>query len=299
MEKPFLEHVHELRRRLGVCAGVVALGAGVGYIEREPILSWLQAPLHGSLYYSDVMGAFNFIMQACLMLGVLCAVPVLVYNLVAFVRPALPRPVSRRQIIGLVAASSALTVGGAAFAYYISLPIVLHFLSSIDVSHLHPLIAANSYLSFVLNYLAVFAIIFQLPLIILFIDRIRPIPPSVLKKFRKWVVIGAFGSALILPIAPDPLSQMSLALPIVVLYEFTLWLIVIAHHRRGRRVQPSPNPVPTQQHQTPQVSPSPDPVPPPALALAPQSLMSRQSYSSRPYVLDLRANVLDLRNAAK
>jgi len=237
MNQPFMEHVRELRRRLMVAAGVMLIGAGAGYVVRNPILAWLQAPLHGTLYYSQVLGAFNFLMQACLLVGLLPTIPVLVYNLIAFIQPALPRPVSKGQVIGMVAASSMLAAGGAAFAYYVSLPVVLHFLSHIAVSHLHPLIAADSYLNFVMNYLGVFALIFQLPLVLLFIDRIKPIPPASLKRFRKWVIAGAFGAALILPIAPDPVSQTMLALPVVVLYELSLWLVVLAHRHRAHAAQ--------------------------------------------------------------
>jgi sec-independent protein translocase protein TatC len=242
MNQPFIQHVQELRRRLTISVGVLIVGATVGYLARDPILTWLQAPLHGTLYYSQVMGAFEFLMQACFLVGLLFAIPVVVYNLIAFIRPALPGPVSGRQIAAIVVVSCLLTVGGASFAYYVTLPVVLKFLSSVDVTHLHPLIAANSYLTFVINYLAVFALIFQLPLIMIFIDRIRPIPPASLKKLRKWVILGAFGLALILPIlalilpiAPDPVSQLNLALPIVILYEVSLWLVVMAHRRRKAR----------------------------------------------------------------
>jgi sec-independent protein translocase protein TatC len=232
MNQPFIKHVQELRIRLMWCAIVLGIGVAVGYLLRDSILTWLQAPLHGKLYYSQVMGAFEFLMQACFLAGLLPAIPVVVYNLVSFVRPALPHPISRRQIFGIVATSSGLTIGGVLFAYYISLPVVLRFLSSIDVTHLHPLIAANSYLSFVINYLAVFAAIFQLPLILLFIDRITPIPPTALRKWRKWVIIGAFAAAFILPIAPDPVSQVMLALPIIILYEVSIWLLVYRHRPR-------------------------------------------------------------------
>jgi sec-independent protein translocase protein TatC len=214
---------------------VLCAGCAVGYAERHEILGWLQAPLHASLYYNKVTGAFEFLMQACLLVGVLVSIPVLVYNLVAFVRPALPGKVSQWQVIRLVAASCGLTAGGVLFAYYLSLPTVVHFLSNIDIANLHPLIAADSYLTFVMTYLAVFALIFQLPLLVLFIDRFTPMPPDRLKAWRKWVIIGAVGAGLILPIAPDPLSQMMLALPIIVLYEATIWLVVFAHWRRRPR----------------------------------------------------------------
>jgi sec-independent protein translocase protein TatC len=244
MKQTFIQHMHELRNRLSVLVAVLVLGAALGYCFRDQILAWLQAPLHATLYYGDVMGAFNYLMFACLVVGLLLAIPVLVYNLIAFVHPALPQPFTRAQILRLVVLSYGLTWGGAAFAYYVSLPLVLLFLTSVDISHLHQLIAAGSYLSFVIAYLAIFAAVFQLPLLLLFLDHITPIPPASLKRWRKWVIIGAFGVAIILPIVPDPVAQVMLALPVVLLYEISLWLIVLAHRRRSRRLS---SPAPTAQ----------------------------------------------------
>jgi sec-independent protein translocase protein TatC len=279
VNQPFVQHIQELRRRLVWSVLALGVGSGLGYVWRDPILDWLQAPLHGTLYYSKITGAFEFLMQACLLVGVLLAIPVVVYNLISFIRPALPRPVSRARIASVVAASCLLTVAGVAFAYYVSLPAVLHFLATIDVSHLHPLIAADSYLSFVVSYLGVFAIIFQLPLLMLFIDRFIPLPPQRLKQWRKWVIVGSFTAALILPIAPDPVSQVMLALPIIVLYEVSLWLIVLAYARRSRPVRPQPTQllqplpaVPPRQSHTMQ----PQPVPRPAGAMGPRVLDLRE-----------------------
>jgi sec-independent protein translocase protein TatC len=287
MNQPFIQHLHELRRRLTWSVLVLGAGAGLGYWQRDAILDWLQAPLHGTLYYSKIMGAFEFLMQACLLVGVLFAIPVLVYNLVAFVRPALPRPVSRRSIAGVVAASCALTVAGVLFAYYVSLPTVLHFLGTIDVSHLHPLIAADSYLSFVINYLAVFAAIFQLPLVLTFIDRITPLPPAKLKGLRRWIFIGAFAAGLILPVAPDPISQAMLALPVVVLYEISLWLVVWQHRSRRRRAARQAPVYPAQLSKPPAPAPRPRPQARPR-PVDPAFAPVHPAFTRAPRVIDLR-----------
>jgi len=280
--KPFVEHVQELRRRLAWSVFVLLVFSGVGYLVRDPILNWLQAPLHGNLYYSNVTGAFEFVMQACLLVGVLAAIPVVVYNLIAFIQPALKYPATRGQIAGVVVASCALAIGGVGFAYYVSLPAVLHFMSTIDVSHLHPLIAANSYLSFVIAYLGTFAAIFQLPLVILFIDRFTPLPPAGLRRWRKWVIIGAFGAALVLPIAPDPVSQVMLALPIVIQYELSIWLVVLAHRRR-RRLEPKPQP-----RSSATVAASSSIPRPPRHVRPPRPVMESVVRAGHPRVIDLR-----------
>ena len=235
MNQPFIGHVHELRRRLMKSAIVVLVGAVTAYFWHNTVLGWLEAPLRQSLYYSRVTGAFEFIMQACLLAGLLVAAPVIVYQIIEFVQPALPRRLSRRIVLGTLIASALLIISGVAFGYYISLPAALAFLGGIDTAHLHPLIAADSYLTFVMNYLLVFALVFLLPLIMLLVDHITPLPPAGLAKARKWVIIGAFAAALILPVAPDPVSQILLAMPIVVMYEVSIMAIRLRHRLRPAR----------------------------------------------------------------
>lgn len=290
MNQTFINHVNELRRRLSWSALVLFIGAAVGYVFRVRILMWLQAPLHSQLYYGKVTGAFEFVMQICFFVGLCLSVPMLVYQLISFIRPALPRPISNRLVLLVVSSSCVLTVSGVGFAYYLTLPAVLRFLRSMAGSQLNALIMADSYLSFVITYLAIFAIIFQLPLILLFIDRITPLTPKKLGKWRKWVMIGSFGAGVILPITPDPLSQVMLALPVIVLYEISIWLIWVLRRMRKEKLA---------------ILPATDPValPPQELrqaGLAKQSV-PRRTVASRPPrpVVDRRrtgTNVIDLRN---
>jgi sec-independent protein translocase protein TatC len=290
VNQTFINHVNELRRRLSWSALVLFIGAAVGYVFRVRILMWLQAPLHSQLYYGKVTGAFEFVMQICFFVGLCLSVPMLVYQLISFIRPALPRPISNRLVLLVVSSSCVLTVSGVGFAYYLTLPAVLRFLRSMAGSQLNALIMADSYLSFVITYLAIFAIIFQLPLILLFIDRITPLTPKKLGKWRKWVMIGSFGAGVILPITPDPLSQVMLALPVIVLYEISIWLIWVLRRMRKEKLA---------------ILPATDPValPPQELrqaGLAKQSV-PRRTVASRPPrpVVDRRrtgTNVIDLRN---
>jgi hypothetical protein len=112
-----------------------------------------------------------------------------------------------------------------AFGYYLTLPFALQFFQSVGGGALLPLITANEYFNFILGYLTTFAVVFQLPLLLLFINHITPFKPGGLSKWRKHVYIGAFAISLIMPSSPDPLSQISLAIPIIVLYEFSNFLI--------------------------------------------------------------------------
>ena len=217
-----VEHLLTLRARLSVPVAALLLGTALCYGFRDQLLVWLQAPLHATSNYSGVAGSYHYLLPACLLVGLLLSVPVVVYQLVS------PSP-------RLVALSCALTLVATILSYLVWLPLLLRFLTSAAIAHLHPLIAAGSYLGFVIACLAVSAVIVQLPLLLLVYDRHRPISPATLKRCRKWVVIGAFGAAIILPIVPDPVSQVMLALPVALVYELSLWMVVLVHrHRAGR-----------------------------------------------------------------
>jgi sec-independent protein translocase protein TatC len=228
----FAEHLHELRRRLLGSVLVMVAGGSVGYTFRSPIIHFLQKPLKQQLYYTSPTGSFEFVMQISLLVGLLCALPILLYNILRFIEPAFKRRFSNKLIFGLMSSSIGLAFAGLAFGYYVSLPPALHFFNQVGTSNLHPLISVNEYFSFVLNYLGAFALTFQIPLVLLFANHIRPFGPGGINKWRKYVIVAAFGIAIVLPSAPDPLSQVILAAPIIVLYEISNVLIWIVNRKR-------------------------------------------------------------------
>lgn len=302
-----MDHVHELRRRVLGSVAIFFIGAVIGYLERTTIIEFLQHPLHQELYYTTPTGSFESIMQVCGLAGLLVALPVLVYNLMRFIEPALPRPLSRRLFITVIGLSFGLAVGGAAFAYYVSLPTALHFFGSVDAGSLHALISVNQYFRFVFAYLATFAIVFQLPLVLLLIDHVTPLGPTQLRKARRWVILGAFGLGVLVPATPDPLSQAILALPIILLYELSLIALWLRHRRRQKRqavtlatqiktkesLQNTAQPIPAAPTHIPAVRPQ---IPAKPRYGAPATIDLRAAQSSPKS--NLPVHVLDLRNLA-
>jgi sec-independent protein translocase protein TatC len=234
VEQTALEHLHELMYRLLWPVGFLICGGAVAYVFRLRIITFLQRPLHETLYYTSPMGSFQFVMQVCLLCGVLCALPVLLYNVLRFIEPAFTQKFSRRMVWGILGASLALTCAGAGFGYFVTLPVALRFFVTVGTAQLHPLISVNEYLSFILGYLMTFALVFQLPLLLLFINRIRPFGPGTLGKKRTIVYVGAFAISLIMPSSPDPLSQVSLAIPIISLYELSILLVRWQNRKRRK-----------------------------------------------------------------
>lgn len=231
-EQTAIDHLRELWLRTLYCVGVLIVGGVLGYVFRQHIINFLQRPLGQQLYYTSPMGSFNFVMQVCLLIGFLVALPVVSYNLLRFIEPALKKRLSSRLVLIVLVSSFVLAVGGAAFGYYLTLPFALRFFGQVGTSSLRPLISVNQYFSFIIGYLGTFAAVFQLPLLLLFINHITPFKPGGLTKWRKYVYIGAFAISLIMPSSPDPLSQVSLAIPIIVLYEVSAMLIWLANRKR-------------------------------------------------------------------
>jgi sec-independent protein translocase protein TatC len=124
------------------------------------VITFLQRPLHEQLYYTSPTASFEFVMQVCLLCGFLSALPMFLYNTLRFIEPAFERCFSRQLLLTVIGSSLLLAAAGLTFGYYLTLPFALKFFSSVGTSSLHPLITVNEYFSFVVGYLATFAIVF-------------------------------------------------------------------------------------------------------------------------------------------
>jgi len=233
-----LDHIRELRMRIIVCAVVLIAGGVVGYLFYAPILGWLRSPLGTDLYYSTPAGSFNFILKVSTMVGIFAAVPFIIYQLIMFVQPVFKNKLSTPRVLLYTAASIFLAAAGGLFAFFVILPGALKFFAGFQVAGLSALIDANNYLNFVTNAIVTFILVFQIPLIMIIIDRIKPIPPKKLLSFEKYVVIGGLLVSLVVPFAMDLTTSLLIASPIVILYNISVVMIVARHavaKRRARR----------------------------------------------------------------
>lgn len=227
----FHDHIKELRHRLLWVLLVVGFGSILGYVFRGPIILVLQRPLGAPLFYNSPAGSFNFILKVSGLLGLMMALPLIVYNSIRFVEPALPNVLKRFLLLKVIIFSTILAALGVAFGFFIIIPMSLHFFSRYSSAAIQPLISADAYLSFVSNTLLTFALLFQIPLIVLFINRIKPIKPSKLLRYQRHVVVSAFVLAVILPFTYDPITQFVMAIPIVFLYYLSIILVWMVNRR--------------------------------------------------------------------
>lgn len=232
-----LDHVKELRLRLFVCLLVLLAGGVLGYVFYEQLLVWLTTPLGSGLYYTTPAGSFNFILKVASMIGVALAVPVIIYQLIMFILPALPKAFSSARIAAYTGISVLLALAGAAFGFYAILPGALHFFAGFQVEGLSALISADSYLSFVTNVLITFILVFQIPLLLVIIDHIKPIKPMKLLKAEKYVILGGLVISFFVPFALDITTSLLIAAPIVILYNLSIVMIVARHALKARKGQ--------------------------------------------------------------
>ncbi len=227
----FQHHVQELRRRISWVVLAVGVSGVLGYYFRLPIIGVLQHPLKEPLFYSSPAGSFNFVIKVASIIGIFVALPVLVYQILRFIEPALPKRIKTSTMTKLIISSFGLASLGVAFGFFIMIPTSLDFFSGFANNQIKPLISAMEYLNFVLNTLITFAVIFQIPLFVLFVNSIKPTKPTTLLHYQKHVIVGAFVLALLLPFTYDPVSQFVMAVPIIFLFYLSVLLLWINQSR--------------------------------------------------------------------
>jgi sec-independent protein translocase protein TatC len=203
------------------------------------------------------------------------------YQIGKFISPSFVR--YKGRILRLLLFSVILASLGVLFAYYVSLPAALHFLANVDTQDLQSIITVNEYLNFVIGYVAGFALLFQLPLLMLFINRIKPLRPGRLMRIQRWVILISFIVAAFLTPTPDPINQAIMAFPIILLYQFSIGLIWFVNRRRKiTAAEPAPVAVTPSVASAPAPAPVPLPVPAPALPLRTKALAPK-----KPLIMDV------------
>ncbi len=241
-------HIQELRSRVAYCAAAFLAGGALGYVFHKDIIELVRRPLQETLYFSSPAGNFNFIMSICMLSGLILAIPVIAYNIIAFTEPALPSHVIGKKIRRMTFFSFVLALCGIVFAYFVIIPSSLRFFLGFNISGIQAIITVDSYLSFIVSILVSFMIIFQIPLIISLVDRIWPMPPDKLVKYERHVVVGSLVIALAQPFTYDPITMFIIAAPMVILYNLSIILLYLSYRKRSKRApavaQPILRPIP-------------------------------------------------------
>lgn len=219
-----LQHFAELRYRL-IAAVAVFLAASIAcFIAAEPIRRFLTVPAGGlRLVYFSPPEALMAQFKLALLGGAVLASPVILYQVVAFIYPALT-PVEKKICLRTLGGVIALFGAGAAFAYRVLLPLVLRFLLQHGGVSATAKLAVSDYISIFFQFILFFGIVFQLPLIAWALGRLDLLRAAQLRSWRKYaLLIIVILAAVLTP--PDPITQILLALPLLLLYELCIWMV--------------------------------------------------------------------------
>ena len=237
---PLLDHLIELRRRLLWSFAALAVAFAVCLYFARPIFGFLVQPLlragQGRLIYTNIFEAFFVEIKVAFFAAIMVAFPIIANQVWRFVAPGLYSK-ERRAFAPFLWLTPFLFVGGAALAYYVAMPLALHFLLSYqgDVGGVtqEALPGVGNYLTFATRFLFGFGVAFLLPVLLMLLERAGLVTRLQLKKGRRYAIVVAFVIAAVLT-PPDVVSQLLLAIPLVLLYEVSLVAIWFTERRRAR-----------------------------------------------------------------
>jgi sec-independent protein translocase protein TatC len=239
-EMPFLDHLEELRWRIiwSLAAIVVCVAIGFVLVIKLNLLFWLQEPivpyLHGRrLMNTHPGGGFSIMMQTALIIGVVLALPVVLYQAWLFLAPALHRH-EKKVVLPVIIGAVFLFIAGAALAWYAVIPMTLRFLTSIGDEAFDQMISANEYFGFVTSLVLAMGAVFELPILILALSALGLVNPTLLKRFRRHAFIGAFALGAVISPGDAITASVAMTLPIYLLYELSIGLSAIVFRKRER-----------------------------------------------------------------
>ncbi len=242
----FFEHLEELRGRIVKSVLAIGIGFAIGWVFREPLLAWLTHPFvmawkaahlteAASLHFPAPASLFFAYLKLSFLAGVVFALPVLFYQLWAFIAPGLYAR-EKRYAFPFVLSSTLLFAGGGYFGWRVAFPIAFRYLLGLSGAvsaelTVSPTVMIDDYLDFVIRMLLAFGVVFELPILAFFLSLSGVITyRHLLRFFRYFVVLAFVVAAIVTP--PDIISQLLLAIPLCLLYALSIGLAWLVGRKR-------------------------------------------------------------------
>lgn len=248
-----MEHLYELRNRLFIALCALAVGGVLGFVwwgvtpfglpslgnlltepycALPPTLRLTPNPGRCQLLQTAPFEVFTLRMQVGLAAGAVLTAPIWIYQIWAFITPGLYAN-ERKFALSFVGTASVLFGAGAVLAYYV-VPTGLRFLANLGGGQFITALTGDAYIGFLLTMLAVFGLTFELPLLVVMLNRVGVLPYAKLKRWQRGILFGLFVLAAVATPGNDPISMLALAFALVVLFESAV-LIARAHDRAVAR----------------------------------------------------------------
>jgi sec-independent protein translocase protein TatC len=227
-----VEHLEELRARIVVSAVAITVGAVVGWFLYDAVIKLLLEPycdywrtvpvtsrptLECSLFFMGAVDPVLIKMKVVLFLGLFIALPVVLWQLWAFITPGL-RPIEKKWAIPFVATSFVLFLLGALLAY-VTLPKALGFLLGFAGTEFTPLLTGDRFLSFVMLVALAFGLSFEFPIVLIALAAVGVVTSTMMRKWRRWAILGITIFAAVITPSADPYTMLAMMIPMVLFYE--------------------------------------------------------------------------------
>ncbi len=240
-DMPFLDHLEELRSRLLKIVVAVAICVAIGFLLvikfdfigllERPILPYLMGR---KLIFTHPGDSFSIVMQVSFGVGFALAAPVLLYQLWAFLSPALYKH-EKKVVVPLLFAATCLFMMGASMAYFFVLPFALKFLMEFQTAALEPMITARDYFDFATSLALSMGAVFELPILLVGLTALGIITPRQLRQFRRHAMVASFAGAAIITPGDLITTTVMLMLPLYGLYEVSIIASAVVFARKERR----------------------------------------------------------------
>jgi len=239
---PLTAHLQELRKRLILSFVAIGVAFFVCYAFKEFLFDILAAPLlkvmpiGGSLIFTSVAEAFFTYMKVAFIAAVILVSPFILYQIWAFVAPGLYQK-EKKYVVPFVLGGSLFFAVGVLFAYFVAIPIGFKFLLGYATDFIKPLPSMKEYLSFSIKFLLAFGLVFEFPVVLVLLARIGVVDAKMLARQRKYAILLIFVFAAIIT-PPDFISQVLMALPLIGLYELSIFLSKIFGKKKEAPASP-------------------------------------------------------------
>ncbi len=232
-ERPFLEHLEAFRKMLIQCVVTLLISMTACIPLSKPIIRWLQKPLElaaeatgfeFTLITLSPIEAFVQIVKVIFVSGLIVSAPFLIFFISLFVLPGL-REKEKKNITNGAIAGGILFAVGVAMGYFMTLPVAINLMLKFnDFLGTTATWGIDKYIGFVLQLLLGFGLAFELPVILIILGKIGIVTSKSLRVYRRHVIVGIFILSMFLT-PPDPLTQLQMAIPLVILYECCIWIL--------------------------------------------------------------------------
>lgn len=237
-KQTLVEHLSELRARIGISLVSLVLASGLGFSFVSPLLAFLKVPSAGlidKLVFFSPQEAVMIYMRIAFLVGLVISMPVILYQLWLFVRPAMEERLKRHAAY-FVFFSTLAFICGCVFAYSIIIPPALKFCLSFSSSELVPMISADKYISFVIGLTIGTGLVFQMPVLSFILTKLNLISASLLRRKYRFAIVGILVTAAIITPTSDVFNMLVLAGPMLFLYELSIWVSFFAANKPSQKL---------------------------------------------------------------